>query len=380
MLPTSISADDKASLRSIPSVEPPSSDGVPVVGLEASPRPAFAEESSSLVHGTSNVDDGLRHRARLRYGALALVPLAFVGIGLGLSGASTAQLLGVAAAASLAAIVSWRLADRHARRQAAWLARVSEECCAIDMEWRYREGRLRTDPAMPTEIRRFFRDVDRMARRIDGSMERLRTAVKEGEALRGQLEEVLHSREQEIQTRTVELQAANLDLERLARQDGLTGIANHRRFVEFADQVWRIGIRDQRPVSVIMIDVDHFKDFNDIYGHQAGDQCLKKVSAAIASIARRPLDLAARYGGEEFAIVLGQTEPEDALQLAEQARRAVVAEDIAHSGSLDYGVVTISLGVASLRPHRDTEVKTLISLADKALYRAKRNGRNRTAM
>ncbi|MEO1083295.1 MAG: diguanylate cyclase [Acidobacteriota bacterium] len=381
MLPSTNTFDERAATRSVASVEAPTSGAHEWAGRPGEPsRPAFAEESSSLVHSASTLGDGLRQRARWSYCALSLTPLAVVGAVLVFLGASPAQLTAVAVVAGLTAGFVWRMAARHSRVREAWLTRVSEECCAIDTEWRYREGRLRTDPTMPAEIRRFFRDVDRMARRLDGSMERLRTAVKEGEELRSQLEQVLHSREQEIQTRTVELQAANLDLERQARQDGLTGIANHRRFVEFADQVWRIGIRDGRPVSVIMIDVDHFKDFNDIYGHQAGDQCLRRVSAAIASIARRPLDLAARYGGEEFAIVLGQTEPEDALQLAEQARRAVVAEDIVHSGSSDYGVVTISLGVASLRPHRDAEVKTLISLADKALYRAKRNGRNRTAM
>ncbi|MCG8456734.1 MAG: GGDEF domain-containing protein, partial [Holophagales bacterium] len=188
---------------------------------------------------------------------------------------------------------------------------------------------------------------------------------------------VLSYREEEIRERTQALQFANEELKRLAREDGLTGIANHRAFMEFADQAWRIVARERKSISVLMIDVDHFKAYNDIYGHQAGDSCLRQVSEAISTIARRPLDLAARYGGEEFAVILAHTELDDALNLAEQARREMLALDIPHSGSADYGVVTISIGAAALVPHRDTEVTTLISMADRALYRAKRGGRNR---
>lgn len=379
MLPSSLTGDHRAgALRSIPSVEPPSGSREPRQAVTR--RPAFAEESTSLARPAAPRGDGIGHRLRFAYSVLTLGPMVAAGALLAAFGTGMRELASLAVLGLLVWLVAWRQAGRHARIREDWLERLSEECCAIDSEWRYREGRLRADPSMPAEIRRLFRDIDRMARRLDGSMDRLRAAVEEGETLRAELEAVLQSREEEIRSRTVELQVANLDLERLAREDGLTGIANHRRFVEFAEQVWRIGIREQRAVSVVMIDVDHFKAFNDIYGHQAGDTCLKRISEAISSIARRPLDLAARYGGEEFAVVLGQTELEDAFHLAEQARRAAIAADIPHSGSSDYGVVTISLGVASLLPHRDTEVTTLISLADKALYRAKRNGRNRTAM
>ena len=385
MIPSSLTGDQSAgALRSMASLEESSG------ALErprqsqarrgpAHRRPAFAEESSTLARPAAPRGDGIGHRLRFAYSVLTMTPLVAAAALFAFFGAGAIELASLAVLALVTWLVARRLATHHARVRGEWLERLSEECCAIDSEWRYREGRLRAEPTMPAEIRRLFRDIDRMARRLDGSMERLRAAIDEGETLRSKLETVLQSREDEIRTRTVELQVANLDLERLAREDGLTGIANHRRFVEFAEQVWRIGIRENRAVSVVMIDVDHFKAFNDIYGHQAGDTCLKKVSEAISSIARRPLDLAARYGGEEFAVVLGQTELEDAFHLAEQARRAVVATDIPHSGSSDYGVVTISLGVASLVPHRDTEVTTLISLADKALYRAKRNGRNRTA-
>lgn len=207
--------------------------------------------------------------------------------------------------------------------------------------------------------------------------EHLRTALEEKERLRRELEAVIENREHEIRDRTEELLAANLDLERIAREDALTGIANHRRFVEFADQCWRIAIRQQKPVGLLMIDVDHFKAYNDIYGHQAGDQCLRQVARELELVARRPFDLAARYGGEEFAVLLYGTHLADAFDLAEAARRGVEKLEIPHAGSAHWGVVTISIGVASVTPQVDVDGNLLIDLADKALYRAKRNGRNR---
>ena len=207
--------------------------------------------------------------------------------------------------------------------------------------------------------------------------EHLRTALEEKERLRRKLEEVIENREDEIRDRTRELLVANLQLERIAREDALTGIANHRRFVEFAGQCWRIAARQRKPVGLLMVDVDHFKAFNDIYGHQAGDRCLRKVARELEVVARRPLDLAARYGGEEFAVLLYGTNLSDALDLAEAARRGVEKLEIPHTGSALWGVVTISIGVASVTPQVDVDGNLLIDLADKALYRAKRNGRNR---
>ena len=227
------------------------------------------------------------------------------------------------------------------------------------------------------ESERLRNELEKSIRSREAQAERLRLALEESERLRRELEEVIENREDEIRDRTEELQIANLNLEKIAREDGLTGIANHRRFVEFADQCWRIAIREQKPIAMLMVDVDHFKAFNDIYGHQAGDQCLRRVARELEVVARRPLDLASRYGGEEFAVLLFGTSLHDALDLAEAARRGVENLRIPHSGSIDWGVVTISIGVASLTPQVDTDVSLLISLADKALYRAKRNGRNR---
>lgn len=227
------------------------------------------------------------------------------------------------------------------------------------------------------ESERLRSELEKSIRSREAQSEHLRVALEESERLRRELEEAIESREDEIRDRTEELQVANLNLEKIAREDGLTGIANHRRFVEFADQCWRIAIREQKPIGFLMVDVDHFKAFNDIYGHQAGDQCLRRVARELEILARRPLDLAARYGGEEFAVLLYGTNLSDALDLAEAGRRGVERLQIPHSGSVDWGVATISIGVASVTPQVDTDVSLLINLADKALYRAKRNGRNR---
>jgi diguanylate cyclase (GGDEF)-like protein len=218
--------------------------------------------------------------------------------------------------------------------------------------------------------------ADRLAKRLADADE-LERAFHESERLRAELESEVESREVQIRERTEELQTANRNLERLAREDGLTGIANHRRFVEFADQCWRLAAREGRAMALFMVDVDHFKAYNDIYGHQAGDQCLRRIARELNGIARRPLDLAARYGGEEFAVILTGISLDDALDLAEIARRAVERLAIPHSGSVDWQVVTISLGVARIVPQADAEFSLLINLADAALYRAKRNGRNR---
>lgn len=256
-------------------------------------------------------------------------------------------------------LVAWILARDAARRLAKVLADADDLKRA-----------LADSEKLRAELQKVLVEKEAQAGRI-------RSAFEESERLRQELEAVIDNREDEIRDRTEELQIANLNLERLAREDALTGIANHRRLVEFADQCWRIGIREQKPVALLMVDVDYFKAYNDIYGHQAGDQCLRRVARELQSLARRPLDLAARYGGEEFAVILYGTQLEDALDLAEAARRAVERLNIPHSGSVEWGVVTISLGVAAVQPQVETDASLLINLADKALYRAKRNGRNR---
>ncbi|MDR3560043.1 MAG: diguanylate cyclase [Negativicutes bacterium] len=171
------------------------------------------------------------------------------------------------------------------------------------------------------------------------------------------------------------LAAANQELELLSKQDRLTGIANRRHFDEFLDRMWRQATREATPIALLMADIDYFKRYNDTYGHQAGDDCLRKVARALESQAGRGTDLVARYGGEEFGVVLASTDLASALKVAEKLRATVAGLAIEHEGS-DCGVVTISMGVASVIPRPGMEPPEIIALADIALYRAKETGRN----
>jgi diguanylate cyclase (GGDEF)-like protein len=174
------------------------------------------------------------------------------------------------------------------------------------------------------------------------------------------------------------LAAANEKLARLARDDGLTGIPNRRYFNSRLAKLFGHAQRNQRLLAVVMVDVDNFKNFNDRYGHVAGDECLKRVAAAVTSAVRRPEDFVARYGGEELAILLPDTDSQGAFQVAERARLLVQAMQIPNEGSV-YGVVTISLGVAVLSPTPEDVSLSLVVKADRALYEAKEAGRNRSA-
>ena len=173
-----------------------------------------------------------------------------------------------------------------------------------------------------------------------------------------------------------ELAEANRRLQALAVQDGLTGLANRRAFDEALAKERRRARREKKAFSLVMIDVDRFKAFNDRYGHPAGDDCLRQVAAAIAETARRPGDIAARYGGEEFAVLLPDTDEAAAEVVAERILQAVWDLKIRHEGNLE-GVVTISAGVASVDlAEANGVLETLIHNADRALYRAKNGGRN----
>jgi len=185
------------------------------------------------------------------------------------------------------------------------------------------------------------------------------------------------AREEDLLKLTEELEDANQKLLRLSFIDGLTGVANRRHFDKQLDEEIRRAIRHYEPLSLIMIDIDCFKDYNDTYGHLAGDDCLKKTADKIKDILRRPGDFAARYGGEEFALILPGTFEEGALAVAERLRSGVESLQIAHSKSTAGSVVTISAGVASMLPHKEISPQNLIGAADKALYNAKKEGRNR---
>jgi len=166
-------------------------------------------------------------------------------------------------------------------------------------------------------------------------------------------------------------------LERLALLDGLTGIANRRRFDETLVDEWKRAERSGEALALIMLDIDHFKLFNDHYGHGAGDDCLRRVAAVMQEEICRPGDLAARYGGEEFVALLPATEGEGARAVAGRLRARIEALHLPHSQSPTSTWVTASLGVASCRPQRDRLPQTLTELADRMLYQAKAAGRNR---
>ncbi len=173
-----------------------------------------------------------------------------------------------------------------------------------------------------------------------------------------------------------QLKEANKKLKLLSSLDGLTGISNRRIFDEFIDREWRRGLRNENPISLIMVDIDFFKKYNDGYGHQAGDDCLKKVAKTLAEEVSRPGDLVARYGGEEFVVVLGNTGKNVAVALAEKFRTKVEAVKIPHAYSDISDVVTLSIGVSTIVPKVSLPPEKLLEAADKALYRAKHEGRN----
>jgi two-component system chemotaxis family response regulator WspR len=173
-----------------------------------------------------------------------------------------------------------------------------------------------------------------------------------------------------------QLAAANVELQKLAALDGLTGIANRRRFDETMLLEWQRGQRDKHPLSLLMCDVDFFKLFNDTYGHLAGDLCLKRTAAVLTEHLRRPADLVARYGGEEFAIVLPETDSAGAMAVARACLLHLETLQIENRGAVPRGVVTMSIGVATVVPSKQSTLAQLISAADQALYAAKAAGRN----
>lgn len=163
----------------------------------------------------------------------------------------------------------------------------------------------------------------------------------------------------------------------LAFVDGLTGVANRRRFDAALDAEWRRGRRSETPLSMLLIDIDHFKKYNDHYGHPAGDACLQRVSAQLAQELRRSHDLVARYGGEEFACLLPECGLDGAMAKAELLRQSIESLAIEHAGIAPTGIVSISVGVACVHPSDTNAPSQLVDAADQQLYNAKTQGRNR---
>lgn len=188
---------------------------------------------------------------------------------------------------------------------------------------------------------------------------------------------IVEERTRDLEKANQQLQLVNTKLERLSSMDGLTGVANRRRFDEVLDVEWRRAYRTDRPISAMLVDVDFFKHLNDTYGHQYGDDCLRKIAGALAKGLRRASDLIARYGGEEFAVILPETSADHALQHADRLRTRIEELGLSHKTSAVSSCVTVSIGVATLRPREVEQPDLLIQTADLALYQAKRSGRNR---
>lgn len=172
----------------------------------------------------------------------------------------------------------------------------------------------------------------------------------------------------------------NLVLQRLMNSDGLTGLSNRRHFDEYLELEWRRAMRDQAQLSLLMIDVDYFKLYNDSFGHLEGDEALRKVATAIRDVSSRPSDLPARYGGEEFVLVLPNTSPGGARLVAEKLRQTVAGMNIPHVVPAEGASLTISIGLSTMTPQSGSDYRQLISAADKGLYLAKNNGRNQVGI
>jgi diguanylate cyclase (GGDEF)-like protein len=244
--------------------------------------------------------------------------------------------------------------------------------------------RLRDVPVIMTTGRTDFESLHQAFEA--GAMDYLTKPINEVElmarvnsalALKAEIDQ-RKAREKQLLDMTARLSEANKELRRLSSMDGLTGVANRRLFDTTLEREWHRAVRQQTRLAVVMMDIDHFKLYNDHYGHQAGDDCLKQVSTALQTCLRRPGDLLARYGGEEFVALLPETDQAGAMILAGYARKAVENLALPHAESPVAPVVTVSLGVAAVVPQRENKAAKLVEAADKALYRAKKKGRNQT--
>jgi two-component system, chemotaxis family, response regulator WspR len=189
--------------------------------------------------------------------------------------------------------------------------------------------------------------------------------------------QALRDLQHQLESSNAQLEESNRELQRLSSLDGLTGIANRRQFDKTLEQEWQRALRNCTELALIMIDIDYFKPFNDTYGHQAGDDCLKNVALALDRIVHRPSDIVARYGGEEFALILPETDIEGATRVAEKMRDAVARLNIRHEASKVADRISLSIGVACMSPRGSDNPDILLTAADDALYRAKHAGRNR---
>jgi len=196
-------------------------------------------------------------------------------------------------------------------------------------------------------------------------------------AKNAELQNAYEGLERQVSERTRALNNANNQLEKLSQTDDLTRIPNRRYLFTFLEQEWKRAVRNKQPLSILMIDIDFFKQYNDCYGHLKGDECLKEIASALQKSMHRPGDLVARYGGEEFMVVLPETD--DALAVAQHCKLSIEALNIPHQASAASNVITVSIGYNTVYPTPALDINALISAADSALYQAKDEGRNKVS-
>ena len=203
------------------------------------------------------------------------------------------------------------------------------------------------------------------------------------------VESLMRARQQSLKLRALlaqeklleqQLQVDNQILHTMAVQDGLTGIPNRRAFDEKLTYEWRLGRREQTPLTVVICDVDHFKIYNDTYGHLVGDDCLKTIAEVLDTEVQRPADMVARFGGEEFALILPDTDLEGTLHILDRIRSALRSRAIPHANSPTSPYVSLSFGLAQVIPCQNIQTVDLLRAADSALYQAKTEGRDRIAV
>lgn len=259
-----------------------------------------------------------------------------------------------------------------AERDAFEVAMMKSAASLLPWCW---EGRV----LLASGTEKWVQGAARPARQADGSVlwDGLLIDVSDRKRAEQAIQRLNSDLEQRVAERTQALAQANQELERLANLDGLTQIANRRRFDQCLFQEWKRLAREEQPLSLVLIDIDHFKAYNDRYGHLAGDQCLHRVAQLLKSMALRPADLVSRYGGEEFAVILPGTPMAGAEAVAQRIQQGIAKLNIDHARSPTALYLTLSLGVATTHPTSDMLPTTLIEYADTALYEAKSQGRNR---
>lgn len=223
-------------------------------------------------------------------------------------------------------------------------------------------------------------EADYRALTADGRTVWIRDVVHVMRNVSGEVESLVGFMFDISERKATELKLAALqkELEALSFKDGLTGVANRRMFDSLFDEEWNRAQRNRQPLSLILADIDFFKQYNDHYGHIQGDECLRRIGHLLGSAATRARDLLARFGGEEFALILPETDATAAIHIAERCRTLIFKAQIPHAGSPAGAMLTLSLGVGTITPKREDDPLGFIDQVDRQLYQAKQGGRNRT--